>query len=156
MNRGFFIDEAWLPMYMWAGMMKRLTTIVLSIGLVLALAAPSFAIDAKKKSASTTAPAEPAKPTADTSRVGSVGASAGASPSTSSKSLLERLKSDVRESSQKSDTGKYDNYIDSNNDGVDDRVKEKKATAEPEQQKVKTATPTKDTTPRARTKKKPG
>lgn len=143
-------------MYMWAGMMKQFTTIVLSIGLVLALTATSFAIDAKKKSASTTVPAEPAKPSVDTSRVGSVGAAAGASQAASSKSLLERLKSDVRESSQKSDTGKYDNYIDSNNDGVDDRVKEKKAAAEPEKQKVKPATPSKDTTPRTRTKKKPG
>lgn len=143
-------------MYMWAGKMKRFTTIVLSIGLVLALAAPSFAIDAKKKPASTTAPTEPATPTVDTSNARSASAAAGASPSTSSKSLLERLKSDVRESSQKSDTGKYDNYIDSNNDGVDDRVKEKKATAEPERQKVKPATPTKDTSPRTRTKKKPG
>ena len=156
MNTGFFIDEARFPMYKWAGMMKRLMTIALALGLFTALAMPAYAIDAKKKS-SAPAATQPAAPSQDTSQAKpqTMSGSAGAAP-TSSKTLLERLKSDVRESSQKSDTGKYDNYIDSNNDGVDDRVKEKKATAEPERQKVKPATPAKDPTPQTRTKKKPG
>lgn len=144
-------------MYMWAGMMKRLMTIALALGLSIALTVPSHAIDAKKKS-SAPATTQPAAPAQDTSQAkpATMSGSAGAAPS-SSKSLLERLKSDVRESSKKADTGKYDNYIDANNDGVDDRVKEKPATVEPAKEKVKTesAPPSQDTSARTRTKKKP-
>jgi hypothetical protein len=48
---------------------------------------------------------------------------------TSSKSLLEKLKREVRASSSKAaDSNKYDNYIDANNDGVDDRLRDKTRT----------------------------
>lgn len=144
-------------MYMWAGMMKQLMTIALALALSISLAVPSHAIDAKKKS-STPAATQPAAPSQDTSqaRAATMSGAAGAAPS-SSKTLLERLKSDVRESSKKADTGKYDNYIDANNDGVDDRVKEKPATVEPAKEKVKTesAPPSQDNSARTRTKKKP-
>lgn len=148
-------------MYMWAGMMKQLMTITLALGLSISFAVPSHAIDAKKKSSTPTAaqPAtQPAAPSQDTSQAkpATMSGAASAAP-TSSKSLLERLKSDVRESSKKADTGKYDNYIDANNDGVDDRVKEKPATAEPAKEKVKSesAPPSQDNSSRTRTKKKP-
>lgn len=131
-------------------------TMALALGLFAALAAPSYAIDAKKKSATPAATQQPTAPARDTSQAkpAAVPGSAGAA---SSKTLLERLKMDVRESSKKADTGKYDNYIDSNNDGVDDRVKEKPATAEPAKEKVKSesAPPSNDNSARTRTKKKP-
>jgi hypothetical protein len=157
LSSGFFIDEAGVPMYYWAGMMRQLTTMMIAIVLSLALAGPSHAIDAKKKSTPPGA-TQPVTPTPDTSKAkpATMSGSSGTAP-TSSKTLLERLKSDVRESSKKADTGKYDNYIDANNDGVDDRVKEKPATVEPAKEKVKreSAPPSNDNSARTRTKKKP-
>lgn len=92
-------------------------------------AATSHAIDAKKKSgASSTPTVAPVDSTRSKS-------AATQSKAATSQSLLERLKRDVRESSKQADSGKYDNYIDKNNDGVDDRVKDRPASVESTQVK---------------------
>lgn len=150
---GFIIDETRIPMYKWTMTMKRFLTMACAFGLISLFASQSFAIDAKKKSGSSTS--STAAP-ADSSRSGS---DSRKSKAVNTKTLLERLKKDVHESSKSKDPDKYDNYIDANNDGVDDRVKERPAAAaaakaeEPE--KVKESKPATEDSARVRVKKKP-
>ncbi len=125
--------------------MKRLSTILLTIAALAAFASPSLAIEAKKK------PGSPAS-ASDTT----VAKSVSQPKPVSNKSLLERLKKDVRESSRKPDTAKYDNYIDANNDGVDDRVHSKQSASEKRAEPVKPAErESSDDSARTRTKKLP-
>lgn len=133
--------------------MKHTLTIALAIGLLVVSASTAQAIDAKKKSGSSTSTTS-AVPDSSRSKT-----AVQKSKAASSKSLLERLKKDVRESSKKSGSSKYDNYIDANNDGVDDRVKDRPATAgrakveEPETSKESKAAEVDSA--RVRVKKKP-
>jgi hypothetical protein len=133
--------------------MRRFLTIACAFGLIGLFASPSYAIDAKKKSGSSTSSS--AAP-ADSSRSRS---SVKKSKAASSKTLLERLKKDVRESSKSKDSEKYDNYIDKNNDGVDDRVKDRPASVETakakESEKSKEPEQSEDDSARVRVKKKP-
>lgn len=134
-------------MYTWTVNMKR--TITIAMALTIFSASVSFAIDAKKKSG-TAAPTAAAP--SDSVRDTTVHAK---HSHASSKALLDRLKMDVRESSKSSDSGKYDNYIDANNDGVDDRVKTRPAQAETVNMRQKASTPVNDDGVRVRVKKKP-
>lgn len=140
-------------MYKWTVTMRRFLTIACAFGLISLLASPSYAIDAKKKSGST-APSSVAPADSSQSR-----SSVKKSKAASSKTLLERLKKDVRESSKSKDSEKYDNYIDKNNDGVDDRVKDRPATVESakvkDTEKPKESKPAEDDSARVRVKKKP-
>jgi hypothetical protein len=133
--------------------MRRFLTMACAFGLISLFAAPSYAIDAKKKSGSATSSS--AAP-ADSSRSRS---SVKKSKAANSKTLLERLKKDVRESSKSKDSEKYDNYIDKNNDGVDDRVKDRPASVETakakESEKSKEPEQSEDDSARVRVKKKP-
>lgn len=95
--------------------------------LCLTMAVPTWAIQAKPKQATGQPGAATPADTAGRKR-------ATTHKTASTQVLLEKLKQDVRES-KKSDSPQYDNYIDANNDGVDDRVKEKAkpASTEPTQ-----------------------
>ena len=90
--------------------MNRMGTILLAGCLGLCAAVPSGAVDAKPKvQATTPAATDTAKAVPHHKK-----------PTKSS--LIEKLKRDLK-SQQKSDTTKkYDNLIDANKDGVDDRV----------------------------------
>ena len=140
-------------MYKWTATMKHTLTIALAIGLLVVSASTAQAIDAKKKSGSS-ASTTSAVPDSSRSKT-----AVQKSKAASSKSLLERLKKDVRESSKKSGSDKYDNYIDANNDGVDDRVKDRPATVESakarDSEKSKESKPAEDDSARVRVKKKP-
>ncbi len=133
--------------------MRRFLTIACALGLISLFASPLYAIDAKKKSGSSSSSS--VAPT-DSSRSRS---SVKKSKAANSKTLLERLKEDVRESSKSKDSERYDNYIDKNNDGVDDRIKGRPASVETakakETEKPKEPEQTKDDTARVRVKKKP-
>lgn len=116
-------------MYMWVGKMKTNWTIAAAIVLTFLLAVPAMAIDTKPKSGTSSSTAK----SSDSASVRSV--KKADSKKKSNKSLLERLKRDVRESSKKSDDDKYDNYIDKNKDGVDDRVATKQKARETDDSK---------------------
>ena len=124
--RRIWIDGLPIPMYMWGRVMKRFQTILILSGLVFSFAVPSWAIDAKPKAGANTAAAP-----ADTTQAG---ARTNRSTPANAK-LLEKLKQDVRES-QKSKSSQYDNYIDDNNDGIDDRVQPKARAKESESTEV--------------------
>ncbi len=139
-------------MYMWGRVMKRFQTILILSGLVFGLAVPTWAIDAKPKAGANTAATS-----ADTSKAGA----RTNQPTPTNAKLLEKLKQDVRES-QKSKSGQYDNYIDANNDGVDDRVQPKAKAKESEPAEmmaapqVKKAEPSKtDAAPQVKKKEPP-
>ncbi|HWO58171.1 MAG TPA: hypothetical protein VNN55_11465 [bacterium] len=98
----------------------RRTLIIATLGAWMFAGGSAWGIDAKPKSET---PA--AKPAADTAGVRP------AAPTRASRTLLEKLKEEVRES-KKDEAVQYNNFIDANNDGVDDRVHEK-AKVKPEE-----------------------
>jgi hypothetical protein len=136
------VDDCPLPMYMNRGeprphgrkMMKELATILLTSAVLAWLPATAVrSIDAqpKEQPAATTPDGSdtsdavaPQGAEADTASGPSVKRQAmgkGAKGHSSRKALLERLKRKVREA-QKEEQPQYDHLIDTDNDGVDDRV----------------------------------
>lgn len=107
-----------MSMYMWVTTMKRLLIITVVLAF-LAAATPASAIGSRAKLQARSA-------VADSAAVRKAPAT-----KTSKQSLLDRLKRDVREAQKTTKPNATDNYIDANNDGVDDRVKEK-SKAEPQ------------------------
>jgi hypothetical protein len=106
-------------MYNWAGM--RRTLIIAALGAWMFAGGNAWGIDAKPKSDTAAA-----RPATDTGR-----AHPAATQTKPSRTLLEKLKEEVRES-KKDEAVQYNNFIDANNDGVDDRVQEK-AKVKPEE-----------------------
>ena len=98
--------------------MRRVLIIGVLLGLGCLWATPASAIDSKPKAkATTTAPAP------DTSSTHRAPSAAGAARG-SDQSLLDKLKTQVREAQKSTQPDATDNYIDANNDGIDDRVQE--------------------------------
>ena len=89
------------------------------LGLGCSWALPASAIDSKPKAGATTPSVAP-----DTSS-GQRTPSAGSAAKGSGESLLDKLKTQVREAQKSTLPDATDNYIDANNDGIDDRVQEK-------------------------------
>jgi hypothetical protein len=96
--------------------MNRILTIGVLLGLGCFWFTPASAIDSKPKQGTTT----PAVVPDTTSTHRATGAAKG-----TDESLLDKLKTDVREAQKSTQPDATDNYIDANNDGIDDRVQEK-------------------------------
>ena len=121
-------------------MKKFLTIIVIGAALVACLGGEASAIDVKPSTDTSKAAAAPAKPVSARSFQ--------AVPVKSEHGLLDKLKREVTES-QRTTNQKFDDYIDADGDGVDDRVA-KQAKVKEQTEKVKPA----DTAPGQRVKSK--
>ncbi len=95
--------------------MRPVLIIAVLLGLGCFWVTPASAIDSKPKAGTTTPTAVP-----DTS---SIPRTAGTAKG-SDQSLLDKLKTQVREAQKNTQPDATDNYIDANNDGIDDRVQE--------------------------------
>jgi len=127
---------------------KSLTIIVIGVVLVVCLSAPASAINVKPSSDTGQAAAAP-----PTNQVPAK--SFQTAPVKSERGLLDKLKRQVNES--KRTTGRqFDNYIDADGDGVDDRLaKQAKVKEQTEKAKPATAAPEQKTKSKRAVKQTP-